>query len=196
MKTIERTSHRTIATLVSLVLLLGGPVSQVYGHTVRGIENPTLATARITSPNATVTDLPIPIYNTGVSVACFRVRNTSPYDAVITAVGFDLPGDNGDFSLVLPTSSIFHLDNSVVLEPFFDDRVMDFAFLTGPRFNSDGGKHGLRPSASFTDMCASGRYPAGMSIESMLNHVFVRFSKVGPDGNLRDIGIWENAPQP
>lgn len=196
MKTIERTNHRTIATLVSLLLMLGASVFHVYGHNVKGIENPTLATARITSPAATVTDFPIPIYNTGVSVACFKVRNTSPHDAVITAVGLDLPGDYDDFNLVLPTSSIFHVDSSVVLKPFFDDRVLDFAFLTGPRFNSDGGRLGLHPSANFTDMCASGRFPAGMSIETMLNYVFVRFTNVGPDGNLRDIGIWENAPLP
>jgi hypothetical protein len=195
MKTIEHTNLQTITPIIGIMLLLGSCILNVHGHNVKGLEYPTLATARITSPT-TATDLPVPIYNTGVSVACFKVRNTSLYDAVITAVGLDLPGDNGDFNLVLPASSMFRVGSSVTLEPFFDDRVLDFAFLTGPRFNSDGGKRGLHPSAQFTDMCVSGRFPAGMTIEMMLNYVFVRFTDVGPDGDLRDIGIWENAPHP
>ncbi|HEX6279994.1 MAG TPA: hypothetical protein VFZ49_08255 [Pyrinomonadaceae bacterium] len=82
------------------------------------------------------------------------------------------------------------------MKPFFDNRQLDFAFLTGPRFNSDGGKLGLPPSTQFTDMCVSGQFPAGMTIETMLNYVFVRFTDVGPEGELRDIGIWELAPHP
>ena len=196
MKTIRPTDHLTITSLLVALFLLSASASSGLCHTVRGISNPTLAMARITSPTASASDLPIPIYTTGVSVACFKIRNTSPYNAVITAVGIDIPGDNGDFNLVLPASSMFQLDSGVTLEPFFDNRVLDFAFLTGPRFNSDGGKHGLYPSSQSTDLCVSGQFPAGMNIETMLNYVFVRFTNVGPDGDLRDIGIWENAPLP
>jgi hypothetical protein len=195
MKKNERTTNLAIMSLLAVALLMGLSASSVQGHNVKGIENPTLATARVTSPTA-ATDLPIPIYNTGVSVACFKVRNTSPYDAVITAIGLELPGDYGDFNLVLPSASIFHTDSAVTMEPLVSERVLDFAFLTGPRFHSDGGKLGLHPSTDFTDMCVSGRFPAGMTIETMLNGLFVRFSRVGPDGNLRDVGIWENAPLP
>lgn len=195
MPTIQHTNQLTTPVIVA-IFLLAACASQALGHNVKGIDNPTLATARITSPTASAGDLPIPVYNTGVSVACFKIRNTSPYEALITAVGLELPGDNGDFNLVLPASSIFHVESSVSMKPFFDDHLLDFAFLTGPRFNSDGGKIGLGPSAQFTDMCVSGQFPTGMSIETMLNYVFVRFTNVGPDGDLRDIGIWENAPLP
>ena len=176
-------------------LVVGTSCTTALGHNIKGLDYPTLATARITSPTSAV-DMPVPVYNTGVSVACFKVRNTSPYNAIISAVGLELPGDNGDFSLVLPADSTFQLGNAVTLNPYYPDRTLDLAFLTGPRFNSDGGKHGLAFSTQFTDMCASGHFPAGMSIETMLNYVFVRFSRVGPDGNLDDIGIWENAPIP
>ena len=184
------TAYITIGLLVLVV-----SCSTASGHNVKGVDYPTLATARITSPTSAV-DMPVPIYNTGVSVACFRVRNTAPYAAVISAVGLELPGDNGDFSLVLPTDSTFHLGSSVTLSPYYPERTLDFAFLTGPRFNSNGGKAGLEPSSEFTTMCASGHFPAGMTIETMLNYVFVRFSRVGPDGDLNDIGIWEQAPLP
>ena len=184
-----------ISTLTSVLAMLMMAASAL-AHNVKGIEYPTLATARVTSPNATQTDLPIPIYNTGVSVACFNVRNTSPHNAIISAVGLELPGDNGDFTLVLPADSNFKLASQVDLAPFYPERVLDFAFLTGPRFNADGGKRGLLPSNQFTTFCAAGRYPAGLSIEMMLNFVYVRFTRVGPEGNLSDIGIWENAPIP
>ena len=169
--------------------------SSANAHNIKGINYPTLATARITSPTVS-TDFPVQIYNTGVSVACFNVRNTSPNDAVITAVGIDLPGNYSDFNLVLPTGSMFHVESEVDLIPFYPERVLDFAYLTGPRFNSDGGKKGLHPSSQFTTMCVSGQFPAGLTIENMLNYVFVRFTRVGPEGNLDDIGIWENAPLP
>ena len=195
MKKIQLTNYLTIKPLLCVVFLLVACVFNVRGHNVKGLVYPTLATARITSPT-TANDVPIPIYNTGVSVACFKVRNTSPYDSVITAVGLDLPGDYGDFNLVVPASSMFYVDSSVSMTPFFDDRVLDFAFLTGPRFNSDGGRLGLHPSTQFTDMCVSGQFPTGMTIETMLNFIFVRFTNVGPYGRFRDIGIWENAPIP
>ena len=181
--------------LTSVLLLFAMSCATASGHNVKGLDYPTLATARITSPTSAV-DMPVPIYDTGVSVACFKVRNTSPYNAVISAIGFELPEDFGDFSLVLPADSTFQLGNAVTLRPYFPERTLDFAFLTGPRFNSNGGSGGLVPSTQFTTMCASGRFPGGMSVETMLNYVFVRFSRVGPDGTLDDIGIWEQAPVP
>jgi len=181
--------------LTTAVLVLAISCANVSAHNIKGVNYPTLATARITSPTAAV-DLPVPVYNTGVSVACFKVRNTSPYNAVITAFGIDLPGDYDDFNLVLPSDSTFRVYSHADLIPFYPERTLDFAFLTGPRFNSDGGRKGLAPSVEFTTFCASGQFPPGMTIETMLNYAFVRFTRVGPDANLDDIGIWENAPIP
>jgi hypothetical protein len=183
------------AHMLASMLFLAFACSTADAHNIKGINYPTLATARITSPTA-ATDLPVPIYNTGISVACFKVRNTSPDNAVISAIGVDLPGDFGNFRLVIPTDSAFQVESEVDLIPFYPDRTLDFAFLTGPRFNSDGGKKGLHPSTQFTTMCVSGEFPAGLTIENMLNYVVVRFTRVGPSGNLDDIGIWENAPLP
>jgi hypothetical protein len=183
-------AHAAIA-----VAIVFGVSYSIKAHNIKGINYPTLATARITSPNATVTDFPVPIFDTGLSVACFKVRNTSPSGAIITAVGLDLPGTFDDFTLVAPTNSIFQVESQVDLGPFYPDRALDFAFLTGPRFNS-GGRMGLEPSTQFTTMCVSGSFPAGMTIENMLNYVFVRFTNIGPIRGQQDIGIWENAPLP
>lgn len=185
-----------------IVAIVFGVCDSIKAHNIKGINYPTLATARITSPNATTSDFPVPIFDTGLSVACFKVRNTSPSGAIITAVGLDLPGTYDDFTLVAPTNSIFHVESQVDLGQFYPNRVLDFAFLTGPRFDSGGpiglfnrgGRIGLAPSTQFTTMCVSGRFPDGMSIENMLNYVFVRFTD--PIRGLQDIGIWENAPLP
>lgn len=176
-------------------LVLAACAAAASAHNIKGIEHPTLATARITSPT-TAADAPVPIFSTGVSVACFNVRNTSPFGAVITGWGLDLPGDNGEFSLVLPTESIFSVETNVDMDPLIPNRSLDFAFLTGPRFNSHRGQSGLLPSTQFTTFCVSGVFPSGMNIEQLLNHVFVRFSNVGSSGRLQDVGIWENAAQP
>lgn len=175
--------------------MLAACATQAAAHNIKGIGHPTMATARITSPTS-ATDVPVPVFNTGVSVACFNLRSTSPYDAVITGWGLDLPGDNGNFSLVLPTESMFTVDNDVDMSPLIPNRFLDFAFLTGPRFNSHRGQPGLYPGTQFTTFCVSGIFPPGLNIEAMLNHVFVRFSNVGPFGRLQDVGIWENAPLP
>jgi len=181
--------------IASALFMLAAIAAQAAAHNIKGIEHPTLATARITSPT-TATDVPVPIFDTGVSVACFKVRNTSPYNAVITGFGLDLPGDYGDFSLVLPSESIFSVESDVDMDPLIPNRFLDFAFLTGPRFSSHRGQPGLQPSTQFTTFCVSGVFPPDMSIESMLNHAFVRFTNVGPLGRLQDVGIWENAPVP
>jgi hypothetical protein len=193
MKPINKESR--LRSMVYAFLMLAACAAGASAHNIKGIEHPTLATARITSPT-TATDVPVPIFNTGVSVACFNVRNTSPFSAVITGLGLDLPGDNGEFSLVLPTESIFTVESNVDMDPLIPNRSLDFAFLTGPRFNSHRGQSGLLPSTQFTTFCVSGAFPPGMNIEQMLNHVFVRFSNVGPLGRLQDVGIWENAPLP
>ena len=177
------------------VAIVFGVIDSIKAHNIKGINYPTQATARITSPNATVVDFPVPIFDTGLSVACFKVRNTSPSGAIITAVGLDLPGTYDDFNLVAPTNSIFHVQSQVDFRPFYSNRELDFAFLTGPRFNSSG-RDGLEPSTQFMTMCVSGSFPAGLSIENMLNYVFVRFTNVGSIPGQQDIGIWENAPLP
>jgi hypothetical protein len=205
--TCKNTNDPISVLFYAAVMVVAISCSTVSGHNIKGINYPTLATARITSPTSAV-DVPIPIYNTGISVACFNVRNTSPYAPEITAVGLDLPGNYSDFSSVLPTGTTFRLENEAPMNPFlanlppdggplmYSVRILDFAFLTVPRFNSNSGNGGLLSSSQFTTFCASGRFPAGMSIETMLNYVYVRFTHVGPAADLNDVGIWENASLP
>ena len=79
-------------TLVVLSVGIG------YAHNYYSLEGLTAVSARVQSPNATTTDLPIRIPGTDLSIMCFKVRNTTPEDdSRITAIGFDLPGSPTGF---------------------------------------------------------------------------------------------------
>jgi hypothetical protein len=97
-----------------------------YAHNYVGLEHgrPMVA-ARVQSPNAQVTEFPLPIAGTELSLVCFRVRNTSEFDARITAIGLDLPGDLTGFTLVSPTDSDFHLIEQVSQVPGLPDATLD-----------------------------------------------------------------------
>jgi hypothetical protein len=186
--------NRISFTMSTLALLCAGSAVVAHAHNIKGVNHPTLATARLSSPTSAV-DRPTPIPGTGLSVACFNVQNTSPYDARITAIGFDLPGELTGFVLVSPTDFNFTAENEVVNVPFFPGLTLDFALLTHKRFASGNPHLGLAPGPPVL-VCVSGPFPRDpdgqlTTIETLLNYSYVRFKHVGPEGELDDVGIWE-----
>ena len=126
-------------------------------HNIRGVSNPTLAVARLSSSTSSV-DRPQPlgeIWHWPVSM--FRIK--SLFDARITAVGLDLPGDLGGFALVSPVGAGFELENEVGQIPGFPLVSLDFALLTGRTFASGDPGDGLPPSTTQTQVCVSGPFP-------------------------------------
>src|ERR671933_19521 len=108
-------------------LMLAICIGLAMAHTYQGIKTGMWAGARLQSPTAAI-DAPIPIqwgsfgFDPPLSVACFRVTNTSTLDGAttyptsITAVGFDFPGNPRDFSLVYQDpGNAFRLRQSVKL---------------------------------------------------------------------------------
>jgi hypothetical protein len=176
-----------VATLVSAAAL--------SAHNFIGLDHGTLVRARVQSPNAAVTDFPVPIEGTGLSVVCFRVRNTSPFDSRITALGFDLPGELTGFTLISPTDSEFHLIEDVGHVPGLPGVTLDFALTTGRTFAGGRPGAGLAPSSTLTTFCVSGPFPQDVPIERLLDRVVLRVQRVGADGELSDVAIWENRPQ-
>lgn len=186
---------------LTFVLICTASATAARAHTIRGVNYPTLATARLTSPNATLVDRPVPIPGTSLSVACFNMRNNSPQttspEARITAVGFDLPGEPTGFALVSPTDFGFALDSEVGNVPYFPGVTLDFALLTHKTFASGNPHLGLAWSETPVMVCVSGPFPLDSSdpngqlrtpIETLLNYSYVRFKQVGPDGSLDDVG--------
>jgi hypothetical protein len=189
-----RHSVRTVRFPLAVVLaLLGGAILQA--HTYVGIVDPVNARARVQSPNGSTVDFPIPIPGTDLSVVCFRVRNSSPYDSRITAIGFDVPGtDRTGYTLISPTDSPFHLIEQVSNVPELHDATLDFALVTGRTFGGGQPKKGLAPSLTLTTFCVSGPFPQTLPIERLIDTGVVRMQRVGPDGESGDVLVWESRP--
>jgi hypothetical protein len=186
--------HLQRVTTIVLIGLVSSVVS--FAHTIRGVSNPTLAVARLSSPTSSV-DRPQPLGG-NLALACFNVQNRSPFDARITAVGLDLPGDLSGFALVSPVGAGFDLESEVGQIPGFPLVRLDFALLTGRTFASGNPQDGLPPSTTPTGVCISGPFPRDpadpslfMTIETLLNYSFVRFKNVGANGEFSDVGVWE-----
>ena len=175
-------------------LLLGGVA--MYAHNYVGLEHgAALVRARVQSPNATTADFPVPIPGTELSTVCFKVQNTSGFDARITAVGLDVPGDLSGFSLVSATAATFHLIEDVGHVPGLPNVTLDFALVTGRNFNGGRPNAGLVSGGPLETFCVSGPFPQDTPIERLLDRGVLRVQRVGVDGELGDVAIWENRPQ-
>lgn len=186
--------HRSVRLYVA-ALLVALLATSLSAHNYAGLEFPTLARARVQSPNAATVDMPQPIAGTDLSIVCFKVRNTSPYDSRISAIGLDLPGTLTGFTLISPPDGDFQLIEQVSNVPGLPDVTLDFALVTGRTFGGGRPNAGLPPSSTLTTFCVSGPFPQAMPIERILDLGVLRFQRVGADGESGDIGVWENRPQ-
>ena len=188
-------NSRSLVAVSSLALIVALGGAAASAHTYIGLEHGTaLVSARVQSPNAQLTDLPVPIAGTDLSVVCFRVRNTSPFDSRITAIGLDLPGDLTGFALVSATEGGFHLIEEVTRVPGLPGVTLDFALVTGRNFAGGRPNAGLPPSSTLTTFCVSGPFPQDIAIERLLDRGVLRVQRVGADGEFGDVAIWENRP--
>jgi hypothetical protein len=151
----------------------------VSAHIVRGIRNPTLATAFVSSPVAGA-DLPIKVMwgtqDTGLRIVCFYVANTSPARADapdwprITAVGFELPGSPSGFSLLEPLNGEWDLiegrtaaipnDGTVTLDVAIVARVNPAGWFRNGPHDPLGLPPGQRAArGSGMRFCVSGPFP-------------------------------------
>jgi hypothetical protein len=176
--------------IIALVLVLGVPV---MGHRVFGRNYPGLTSALVQSPSASPVDLPQALWDTGLSVICLKVTNTSPVDTRITAIGLELPGRASGFALVSPVDAGLTLQENVEGVPGFPGVTLDVALLTGTNFTGGRPRLGLAPGATPT-VCISGPFDSSTPIETLLNGVFVRFESADPAVDAPDIGVWERRP--
>ena len=161
---------------------------EVSAHRVIGVNYPTQNVAAVRSPAASVTDMPIPIFDTGLSVVCFRVTNSSE-TSHITAVGLELPGDLSGFALVSPLDRGLSIHEDVEA-PGMAGASMDFAVVTGTHFAGGRSKNGIEKADGVVTICVSGPFPA-QPIETLLNGVFVGFRGNDPATSGFDLGVWE-----
>jgi len=195
--------------------LLVVSVTSVSAHFVRGLSSSGVA-AFVSSPTA-ATDLPVSVswtagtttVDTGLSVACFYVANSSaarpdhPDWPRITAVGFELPGSPAGFTLISPTGDDWALTENVHTVLAGQDVTLDFAIVAGvnPTGRTPGqpkNPRGIPPGQaearhSGTPFCVSGPFPRGMTIEGLLNGVVVQFHGLD-NGPEAETGVWYPTP--
>jgi hypothetical protein len=114
------------------------------------------------------------------------LTNTSPFDARITALGFDLVA--GDFSAnnssgrngyTASNQGGFKFDDgSLGNVPQFNGRVLDFGWRTGKNFSGGFPANGLAPFATMT-LTVTGNF-LGLTEAQLVSGLFARFQRVGP----------------
>jgi hypothetical protein len=202
-------------------LLFGAMVvaslASLSAHFVRGLSSPGSAAAFVSSPTGAI-DAPIHLswsagsttVDTGLSVACFYVANSSsprldsPDWTRITGVGFELPGSAAGFTLLSPSGSDWQLVENVQTSLAGTEVTLDFAIMAGvnPTGRAPGRPQdplGIPPGQaevrrSGTEFCVSGPFPPDLSIERIINGVVVQFH--GLDASPQaELGVWYPTPQ-
>ena len=126
------------------------------------------------------------------------LTNTSTFDGRITGVGFDLvsadfsgnnsTGLNG-FTGSSSDADFQFSDGSLGNVPQFNFAVLDFGYTTGNSGNFGGGSpnDGIAPFQTVNFM-VTGAF-AGMTEAQVASGLFVRFQRVGANGEGSDVGV-------
>ena len=166
--------------VLSLVLLFPLGISAAHAATIvdfAGNANGLLATG-----TATIT-----LAADGTSITG-TIKNTAPFDARITAFGFDLGEGNLNGFSGTPISVTFDFDDDALGNvPQFNGVDLDFGYLTGKNFSGGTPGDGLDnfQTLSFT---ISGAF-AGLSEAEIEAGLYVRFQRVGENGGMSDVSI-------
>lgn len=135
-------------------------------------------------------------FNPVTNTLTFTITNTSPFDARVTGIGFDLVA--GDFSgnnssglnnLSGGNVAGFTFRNSALGNvPQFSNVVLDFGWTTGNNFAGGIPNNGLTSGASLI-FTVSGTSFAGLTEAQILSSIHLRFQGVGANGEGSDVGV-------
>ena len=129
-----------------------------------------------------------------------EITNTSPFDARITGIGFDLI--IGDFTANNSSGldgfagndpgGFTFSDAALGNVPQFSSSVLDFGWITGNNFQGGSPNNGLAPNDTLT-FTVSDTF-AGLTDTQIADALFVRFQRVGEDGEGSDVGTPGDVP--
>lgn len=130
------------------------------------------------------------------------LTNTSPYAAAITGFGLDLvAGDIGlgndgidGFSGLSVLEFDFTDGNLGNVPAGFNNTVLDFGFLTGNNFSGGSPNDGIAPGGTL-GFTVSGPF-GGLTDTQVAAALFVRFQRVGANGNGSDVATGTLNPTP
>ena len=189
-----RQSVRTFTAAVILAAVSALPASAAT-ITLVGNTTGSLSTATL--------DL---VFNSQTNTVTFSLLNTSPFDAVVTGIGYDLPPtgnasatglDNFTGNVVTqPAGTVFTFNNGALgAVPQFSTVVLDFGFLTGSNFSGGNPSTGL-PTGLQASFLVSGSSFVGFTEQQIADAVYVRFQQVGANGQQSDVAHTGVTPVP
>lgn len=137
-------------------------------------------------------------FNPSTNTLTYTITNTSPFNARVTGIGFDLvAGDfSGNTSSGLNNFSGGNVagftfrNNALGNVPQFSNVVFDFGWTTGNSGSFAGGSpnNGLAPGASLVFTVIGSSF-AGLTEAQISNAIHVRFQQVGANGEGSDVGV-------
>lgn len=135
-------------------------------------------------------------YSLSGNTFCFTLTNTSSTGS-ITALGFNLPGDRGTYTLTTTSDSDFQLANDVKAQAGgqLSASSYDFALLTGKNFGGGNVAEGVQAGQSAT-FCITGDF-SGMTADQIAQLIALRFQGIGTGDESEVIGPNPNpVPEP
>jgi hypothetical protein len=193
-------TFRNLALSVGALILFNAAIARADTVQIVGTTNGSLATATVTCS-----------FNAQTNTFTFTINNTSPFDARITGIGFDLPpggnasasglnGFTGNVTFQPAGVGFSFSDADLGNVPQFNSAVLDFGFITGSTFAGGDPNDGLPPGIDPGDEATfviSGAAFSGFTEQQICNAIFVRFQQVGANGQLSDVGTPGNpVPEP
>lgn len=129
-------------------------------------------------------------FNDLTNTFTFTVTNTSPFDARITGVGFDIAGGNLNGFSGANVAGFTFSDGDLGNVPQFNSAVLDFGFTTGNSGNFSGGfpNDGIAPGASLTFTVSGAGFGNGLTEQQLASAIYVRYQRVGANGSGSDVG--------
>jgi hypothetical protein len=130
------------------------------------------------------------VFNDTTNTLTLTLTNTSPFDARITGIGFDIFSGNANGFSGANVAGFTFSDGGLGTVPQFNTAELDFGFTTGNSGNFNGGSanDGLAPGGTLTFIVTGAAFGSGLTEQQLADDLFVRFQRVGADGEGSDVG--------
>jgi hypothetical protein len=165
-----------LSTAAAVFMLALGSVARADTVQIVGNSTGSLSTATVNC-----------VFNSATNTFTFTVTNTSPFDARVTGIGFDIGANNVNGFTGGNVAGFTFSDGDLGNVPGFNSANLDFGWTTGSGFNGGSANDGIAPGNSLT-FTVSGAAFAGMTEEQICNAIYVRFQRVGANGEGSDVG--------
>jgi hypothetical protein len=176
-----------LTTAAAIIMVALSSVARADTIFVVGNSTGSLATATVSCS-----------FNDATNTFEFTITNTSPFDARITGICFDIgPGNISGFTGADVAGFTFR-DGNLGNVPQFNSAELDFGFTTGNngQFTNGFPNNGIAPGASLTFTVSGAGFGDGLTDEELCQAIFVRFQRVGANGEDSDVGRPNGNPVP